>query len=217
MPQDQRRNRLKLLGSLAILAVVLVVAAISQFEGRETGTRQRSEPVTQLPRAVFGGDHLTEPVATAPVQPAPAASAATPAAEGKTAGEAEGKAVGVDGLLSRWRASVLKGDVDAQTILYAPRMEHFFRKRNVSRATVRREKARMMELYPRVDKYDISDVRVTSTRNNEAVVTFRKDWDMRGERRFTGAEQQRLKLRKIHGDWKIVSEEETRVYWLKRG
>jgi hypothetical protein len=74
----------------------------------------------------------------------------------------------------------------------------------------------MMELYPEVNRYDISDVKVESSKPGEAVVSFRKDWDMRGDRPFSGAERQRLKLRRISGDWKIVSEEELKVYWVKR-
>jgi len=39
---------------------------------------------------------------------------------------------------------------------------------------------------------------------------------MNGQKPFSGAERQRLKLRRIDGNWKIVSEEETKVYWVKR-
>ena len=75
----------------------------------------------------------------------------------------------------------------------------------------------MMELYPEVHRYEISDVKFESQKHDEAVVSFRKDWDMNGDRRFSGAERQRLKLRRINGDWKIVSEEEMQIYWVKRG
>jgi hypothetical protein len=96
-------------------------------------------------------------------------------------------------------------------------MEVFYRRNGVSRETVRREKARMMELYPQVHRYDISDVKLESHKGEEAVVSFRKDWDMNGDRRFSGAERQRLKLRRINGDWKIVREEELKIYWVRRG
>jgi hypothetical protein len=106
--------------------------------------------------------------------------------------------------------------VGGQADLYAPRVERFFTKRNVSRDAVRQEKARMMQAYPEVNKYEISDVEVESNTGNEAVVSFRKEWDMNGNRRFSGAERQRLRLRRIDGDWKIVGEEETKIYWVKR-
>ena len=73
-----------------------------------------------------------------------------------------------------------------------------------------------MSLYPTVNRYDISDVKVESNNGREAVVSFRKEWDMDGQKPFSGAERQRLKLRRIDGNWKIVSEEETKVYWVKR-
>lgn len=111
---------------------------------------------------------------------------------------------------------MLTGDVNAHVILYAPRMTQFFRQRNVTREAVRREKARLMEIYPKVLQYDISGIQVESSSENQAVVSFRKDWDMRGARRFAGAERQRLTLQRISGDWKIAGEEELKVYWLKR-
>ena len=111
----------------------------------------------------------------------------------------------------------MRGDVKAQAILYAPKMEQFFRRRNVTRDVVLREKARMKELYPNVSRYDITDVQVESHKENVAVVSFRKEWDMHGERRFSGSDRQRFKLRKIAGDWKIVGEEEMVVYWVRRG
>ena len=107
--------------------------------------------------------------------------------------------------------------MEGQTSLYAPKLSRFFRQTDVSHAAVHRDKARMMQTYPNVTKYEISDVRLENHSGDEAVVSFRKDWDMSGRRRFAGAERQRLKLRRIAGDWKIVSEEETKVYWVKRG
>ncbi len=209
MPRD--KNRLKLLGSLAVLVAVLVVAAIAQFGGydpRASSAIAPSPPSSQ-PRAVFGEGP------PASVKPPVPDNPETESMRSRVS-DAEKELADIQGFLNRWRTSTIDGNVNAQTILYAPRMDHYFRKRNVSRATVRREKARMKELYPTVNRYDISDVRVESAEKNQAVVTFRKDWDMRGDRRFAGAERQRLKLRRMAGDWKIVSEEETKVYWMNR-
>jgi hypothetical protein len=216
MRQTYWTARRKLYASLAVLAIVLAIAAIAQFTGtaRRTNPYAASEPpvTTTGPRerAVFGGG----PPRSSPIAPDPEASTRS---RSSTAGEPPAKAAGIDQFLDRWRDTVARGDVDGNTDLYAPTVTRFFRQRNVSHAAVRKVKSQMMSLYPTVNRYDISDVKVESNDGKDAVVSFRKDWDMNGRQRFTGAERQRLKLRRLDGDWKIVSEEELKVYFVRRG
>ena len=75
----------------------------------------------------------------------------------------------------------------------------------------------MLARYPEFRKYDIRDVRLESMDGERAVVVFRKDWDVRGRGRFAGSEQQRLTLDRESGSWQIAREEETKVYWVRRG
>ncbi len=159
MPHDPQRNRLKLFGSLIVLAIVMIVATMAQFTGRWADTpapqfRNRSQP-----RAVFGDTRSTTPAEARELEPE--TQQAAPVDESSRESE-EAPAVppsDINGLLDRWRDTVVRGDVNAHAILYAPKMDKFFRRRNVTRETVRREKARMMELYPDVKRYEISDVR----------------------------------------------------------
>jgi hypothetical protein len=215
MPHDPNKTRLKVMSSLATLAIVMVIAAIAQYTGKDRRNPYEQPKVASTPRdhaeprAVFG-DTRPQPTDPAPT-PKPTISEETSRSRIEIGSTPE-----ITDLLNRWRDSVIRGDVNAHTVLYAPKMDHFFRQRNVTRAAVKREKARMMELYPKVSRYEISDVRLESQKNDEAVVSFRKEWDMSGDRPFSGAERQRLKLRRISGDWKIVSEEELKVYWVKR-
>jgi len=201
-----------------VLTAVFIVAAIAQFGGdwRRDPIGVVTSPPNSQPRAVFGDGPPARETASVPAKPSlPATELETESTRSRVS-DSDKASAEIHGLLNRWRASTIDGNIDAQTILYAPRVEHFFRQRNVSRATVRREKARMKELYPIINRYDISDVRIEATAKNQVVVTFRKDWDMRGQRRFAGAERQRLKLRRMAGDWKIFSEEETKVFWVNR-
>ena len=230
MRQDPHNTHRKLFASLAILSIVFLIAAIAQF----TGSFRKAEaangvgdarPGVRQPRAVFGDvrpeTSPRRPGVTPEVTPG-VESAATkdPESEKEAARsrtESPTNRSEIDGLLDRWRDTYARGDVNGQVILYAPKMELFYRRNGVSRETVRREKLRMMELYPKVHRYDISDVKLETHNHEEAIVSFRKDWDMNGDRRFSGAERQRLKLKRINGDWKIVREEELKVYWVKRG
>ena len=232
MQRTNSRSRRKLMVSLAVLAMVFIVAAVAQFTGRPTANPYK-DPVAEQPslapeedaqqRPVFG-DRRPAPTDSSP-RPSPSAVEGEPnrneesQSRTRTTTTAEDRRAAPEGLnevLDQWRESIMNGDVDAQVNLYAPKMDRFFTKRNVSKDDVRRETARMMKLYPDVSRYEISDIQVESNTGDEAVVSFRKEWDMKGDKRFAGAERQRLKLRKFAGDWKIVSEEETKVYWVKR-
>src|SRR3954447_14524980 len=205
MRHEPDNNRLKLLISMTVLAVVFVVAGIAQFTGKRWTRSEDSAPAPSVPapdrsqpRAVFGAG--PDPVAVTPppekqAQPGPVKEDGT--SRSLTAGDAA-TAADIDRLLERWRGTVVRGEVKAQVILYAPRMEQFFNRRNVTREVVLREKTRLKELYPNVRRYEISDVQVEPHKdNNLAVVSFRKEWDMDGDRRFSGAERQRLKIRRI--------------------
>ena len=197
----QRRSRRKLVFGLAALAVVLGVAAVAQrrytardpFPAETEQTRARSE----ASRPVFGER-------PAPVEPTPAPAARDAARE-------------IRPFLEEWRTTLMKGDIDAHTALYAPKLDRFFRQRGVTRAAVRREKERMLREYPRFRKYDVRDLKVESQTGDRAVVTFTKDWDARGRRRFAGSERQRLTLKRAGDEWQIASEEELKVFYVRRG
>jgi hypothetical protein len=122
------------------------------------------------------------------------------------------------GVVELWRSTLEKGDLQTHVATYAPRVDRFFRQRRVSRQQVLREKERMLDRYPNINKYEVHDVRLESLKGGRAVVTFRKDWDTsgRGSRRFAGSERQRLTLRTVDGTWKIVGEEELKVHWVRR-
>ena len=216
-------SRRKLTLSLAVLAMVFVIAAIAQYRGRDTRVNPYANAAEQAPMAKVTPQQQSpeRPTfgATTPVESRASAREApirdTEVTRDRTT-SAPASGDDIHRLLDQWRLTVVRGDVSGQTNLYAPRLSRFFTKRNVSRDAVRKEKARMMKAYPEVNKYEISDVQVESNTGDEAVVSFRKEWDMNGKRRFSGAERQRLRLRRIDGDWKIVSEEETKIYWVKR-
>jgi hypothetical protein len=91
----------------------------------------------------------------------------------------------------------------------------FYNRRNVTRMGVREDRSRALSTYPEIRKYTISDVQLESLTATRAVVTFDKEWDTAGRGRSAGAEKGRLTLERLNGDWKIVAEQEVRVYWQK--
>jgi hypothetical protein len=169
-------------------------------------------------RAVFGELAATVPAAT--VEPAKELPAppAEPDKETPVWGGDYGRYVPADirAFLDKWRLTLVSGDLNGQAELYAPHVQRFFTRSNVSRKFVRQEKARLLSEYPNFKRYTISDVTIEALGDNHVTLTFRKDWDARGKRRYAGAERQRLRLERFRGDWKIVREEETRIYWVRR-
>ena len=222
----ERRNRRKLLISAFTLAGVLLVAGVAQRTYKPVdafpteGTRARTEPPATGPdqRPVFGsGTSRPDPLSQDPLPretPAAPPDAQAPEATAKR----DGVPADVLGVVERWRSSLERGDLATHVNTYAPRVDRFFRQRRVSREAVQREKVRMLERYPHINKYEIHDVKLESSNKDRAVVTFRKDWDTSGDgsRRFAGSERQRLTFRRTGGEWKIVGEEELKVHWVRR-
>ncbi len=236
VPRGGRRRRVKLLSSVAVLAVVLLAAAFRQFRGQENDLKDGEIPLVQMRDTEPGDQRLAERTVFGEL-PSPvdensrAVRTVTPkqrraSAAGNRSRVATRPAVpelpsheipqDVRVFLDRWRTTLVTGDAAGQAALYADRVDKFFTKRNVSRQDVRREKERMLSRYPEFHKYDIRDVRIETLNEDRAVLTFRKDWDARGRGRFSGSEQQRLTLIKQSGSWQIVGEEETKVHWVRR-
>jgi hypothetical protein len=218
----ERRNRRKLLVSAVTLAAVIVVAAVAQrkhaiadpFPATEF-TRSRTDE--QANRPVFGAG-TSRPESDNPLpRETPVQPAETPALQTQDGRDTRIPA-DVLGTVERWRSSLAKGDVTAHVATYAPRVERFLRQRRVSRDVVQRERNRMLDRYPQINKYEIHDFRLESIKGDRVVLTFRKDWDTSGggSRRFAGSERQRLTLRRTGSEWKIVGEEEVKVHWVRR-
>lgn len=201
-----QRNRTKLIISAITLSGVLIGGALLE--------RQRRPPDEQRGRMaepsspIFGGpppvQHDERPSATG-ASPAPRRASA--------ASEAD-----VRRFLERWRRTLETGNVEAHVALYAPVVQRYFRERNVSRARVEKDKRRFLQLWPSVERYSISDVEVGEPLAGGLVpVEFRKEWDFRSaNRRFEGAERQRLLLQRTRGGWQIAGEQELVVYRARR-
>lgn len=190
-----QRSRRKRIIAASVLGVVFLLAALLQLWREPHGPSFVATASTQPPkeRAVFGGESSrTRARAVSSIPPE------------------------ILDFLEQWRSTMVGGDLQKHVSLYAPVVDRFFRERNVSREAVRQEKKRMLDRYPHFDQYDLRDVKVDFAGDNRALVTFRKDWSARGVRRFAGSELQRLTLQKDSAAWQIVSEEELRVFWVRR-
>ena len=115
--------------------------------------------------------------------------------------------------LGDWVAATNSRDVEKQMSYYAPKLDNFYRRRNVSSRAVRNEKAR---LFGRAREVQIStsepEIAYGGGSDLTASMRFRKVYLIdagRGPRR--GEVIQELVWRKAEDGWKIVSERDVRV------
>ena len=178
---------------------------------RPTADSKRARTPSKDAPAVFG----EKPAAPLPDDPALLRQTDVPDERQRTADAATVPA-DILRFVERWERTLENSDLEGQAACYAPVVERFYTKSNVRLNQVIDEKRRMLETYPNFHKYEIANIRVHSLTPQRAAITFDKTWDTSGRTRFAGSEQQRLVLVRIGGQWKIVREEETRVYWVRR-
>lgn len=189
-------------------------ATRSRIEG-DRNTPAYGTPLPNVPeqRATENREPQTRQAAPEPAKQAPPEEERARANETVPGGRTEG----VRQLLDRWVASTKAKDLQTQADLYADVVERFYNARNISRSEVLADRRRMFETYPRINRYAIDKIRIESNDGRRASVTFDKHWDTAGQRRFSGSERQRLVLQHTPDGWKIVREEELRVYRVSRG
>lgn len=118
--------------------------------------------------------------------------------------------------LQTWRNTFLTGDFDAHMECYAPVVETYYQKRNLTRADVRREREGMVAEYGSVRQFDVSNVELTITAQGLVDATFRTHWEISGKKYFAGEDTEKLILIQTGGRWLITREEEPTVYWVKK-
>jgi hypothetical protein len=118
-------------------------------------------------------------------------------------------------LLEQWRDSMLHQDVDTYTSLYAPSVGPYFHDNRVTRAQVGDEVRRTLSRYGPLSTYKISDITIAPVDESHAIANFRKEWRT-ARNNFAGAEKSQLRFVRQNGQWKIASEQELKVYWVRK-
>jgi serine/threonine protein kinase len=119
----------------------------------------------------------------------------------------------IEALLDRWVQSTRKRNVEEQIACYTPVVDAFYGRRQLSTNELRTEKVRQFSSISSIRKFQISNVRISRRGPNNALVSFKKEWDFET---FAGSEQDELALRLMNGEWKIASERGRKLYWVRR-
>ena len=127
---------------------------------------------------------------------------------------------GIQSAIEGWQHAILSGDPDLIAACYAPQLERYFDQRNSSSARVRQAALRSFQHFGKPAILRVSELAILPESPDRAIATFRKHWQTHGPKVFAGEEQERLAF-VLDRDgtppfWKIVSEEETKVYWTQR-
>jgi hypothetical protein len=121
-------------------------------------------------------------------------------------------AQGINALLSQWTDSLRRRDLEAQINCYAPQLEHYFKKNDVSREAVRADKALALSRFSAL-KVNLTDVKIVQLTPDRATVEFNKSWDFERDsgKAFVGQGQEQLAVTKGPVGWVIVSELESQA------
>lgn len=123
----------------------------------------------------------------------------------------------VRALLAQWVSSFKTKDLQQQVSCYASELEIYYRKRNAPQSFVANNKAHAFGAIATIRHFDLTDINISFLDPADAIVTFTKSWDtiLASGKPYAGSEIQRLKLTLMDGEWRIRSEEELQVLWVR--
>lgn len=114
-----------------------------------------------------------------------------------------------------WKSAAEAINLSEYMTHYADRLD-YYNKRGASVGTVRADKQRAFSTYDTI-KINLSNMRVSPDETGEnATAVFDKEWYFENAQKVSeGKVQSQLKLKKIGGDWKITSERDLKIYYVK--
>ncbi len=145
----------------------------------------------------------TPPAASAPAETKPSGSAAREAAPTEPALDS----AGIQATIDRWVSALRRGDVEAAAACYAPVVNNYFGKREVSRAAVLQSIRKVRAGNGKLEIYRISHVEIVPGSDGNAFAMFHKKWQWAGRRHISGEENERMTLTHTDAGWRILAEE----------
>lgn len=133
-------------------------------------------------------------------------------AEQRAAGESRETFASLRGALEGWIASNNARDIEKQMSFYGSKLYFYYRARNVSRDSVKADKARMFERAELIDvRADAPEI-VLDRDGRAAMMRFRKQYVIKnGASERYGDVLQELRWQRRDNGWEIISERDVRV------
>lgn len=201
--EGEKRRWTPLSVGLGLLVLFVVVAGGIFLVGRMVrghGVAERAASVLRGSVDMAGDDSTPE----APAKPA-AGTAAMP--QGRAEAEAE-----ISKVLTGWASASAGNDPVAESAYYAPRVDRYFLKRDVSRQYVLHDKQAYRERGNRMQQFSISGLSFQFLSANSALVTLTKTWSVVGPEQtgMTHSSRSRVWLTRTPGGWQITGEQDLR-------
>jgi len=191
--------------------------SISSYGGRSSGestSEQASAPTApQSKQPVIASN--SKPLVKAASEP-PATQPQSPSTVNPPQATSDGGEQGIRLMLAEWIESFKQKDVSVQADCYAPDVDVYYRKHNVSRAFVAENKERAFAAIAQIRNFEINDIKLSFESPSQATVTFNKTWDttLTSGKPYAGSELERLGLTLVDGKWRIKREEELTIYYV---
>jgi Restriction endonuclease len=116
-------------------------------------------------------------------------------------------------LLGKYQEAIRGRNAQVVSEFYAPEVERYYLKHNVSRQDVLAEFTRSFKEFTEVEKFSISGIAFADVTGSRATASFDREWSFRGTKSFAGAEREQMIFVRTNGSWRIFSEKELEVYW----
>ncbi len=169
--------------------------------------------VPPAPSAAVPPPLITEPQKAQPSGRSPFPSENAGAASGASSGP---HVQGISDLLNQWVRAKIHKSAEEEVACYAPVVDTFYGQRGLNVTQLRRQEQNVFSRIGTVDKFDITNLKFDKISPDWAVVSFDKTWEFGGRSHYSGSARDELVLRPVRGRWKISSEREVKVYWVKK-
>ena len=221
-PQSRVRN--VLLG-LALFAIIVVGAWHFSQPGRKPP--QASSPSTDATSVTGKETNLEVPASGERREPTLGTAPETvPVANGANTLTPEAE-TSVRNAVDAWVQAFRSRDATALTDSYAPVVEKYFLRSNVSREEMSQINQAMFTKLPEIRTYTVNAIQVDAAPGEtssggvtygRATATFRKMWDAleSNGKEFSGEEIEQLTFKSSPQGWKIVREEELKIIRVSR-
>jgi tetratricopeptide (TPR) repeat protein len=111
-------------------------------------------------------------------------------------------------MVSEWATAYASNDVEAEIAFYAPLVDPFYNRHNVSRETVLQIRQNLFNKGVRLSKYEAGNITVTMNSNDEATVDLEKLWSTRPAGSMPIHTRSQLHVRNVNGKWLITGEKD---------
>jgi serine/threonine protein kinase len=117
-------------------------------------------------------------------------------------------------VLAGWANAARAHDLDSQMTYYADTVNPYFKRRNVSAAAIRADRAVAYARYSKLD-VQLSNVNIILDQSGtQATATFDKAFAFEGEKYFSGSVNTKLWLTKLGSRWLITGERDLKVHYI---